>query len=129
MKRNLSPLRPYLPWLLLLLGWDAFLILLLWLAEVQALRSLAAVILLATLFLFFSLCAVLIRQSRKREQAFREFLGQPDSRREEGSSCAACCIPKGFPSSWRRISRYCSLASWKRFSWKQYLPQIITPER
>ena len=83
MKRNLSPLLPYLPWLLLLLGWDAFLILLLWLAEVQALRSLAAVILLATLFLFFSLCAVLIRQSRKREQAFREFLGQPDSRREE----------------------------------------------
>ncbi len=83
MKHNLSRLLPYLPWLLLLLGWDAFLILLLWLAEVQALRSLAAVILLATLFLFFFLCAILIRQSRKREQAFRDFLERPDSRREE----------------------------------------------
>ena len=87
MKRNrsrlLSPLLPYLPWLLLLLGWDAFWILLLWLAEVQALRSLGAAILLATLILFFLLCSFLIRQSRKREQAFQDFLGQPDARREE----------------------------------------------
>ena len=52
MKRNGSYLRQYLPWLGLLLGVDALAALLLWLAAARAFAAMAAVIVLATVFLF-----------------------------------------------------------------------------
>lgn len=73
----------YLPWLLLLLGVDAFAALLLWLADTQAFYATAASIFLFTILLFAALCHVLIRLERKRKQAFLDFLGSPDEYHEE----------------------------------------------
>jgi signal transduction histidine kinase len=83
MKHNGSYLRQYLPWLGLLLGVDALAALLLWLADAQAFAAMAAVIVLATVFLFAGVCAVLCTQAKKREQAFTAFLATPDAAHEQ----------------------------------------------
>lgn len=73
----------YIPWLLLLLGVDAFASLLLWLADVQSFYAMLTAILLFTVLLFTALCYVLIRPERKKEQAFLDFLDNPDEHHEE----------------------------------------------
>lgn len=83
MKRNGSYLRQYLPWLGLLLGVDALAALLLWLADARAFAAMAAVIVLATVFLFAGVCAVLCARSKRREQAFTAFLTTPDAAHEQ----------------------------------------------
>ncbi len=83
MKRNGSYLRQYLPWLGLLLGVDALAALLLWLADARAFAAMAAVIVLATVFLFASVCAVLCARAKRREQAFTAFLTTPDTAHEQ----------------------------------------------
>jgi len=79
MKHNGSYLRQYLPWLGLLLGVDALAALLLWLADARAFAAMAAVIVLATVFLFAVLCA----RAKRREQAFTAFLATPDAAHEQ----------------------------------------------
>jgi len=88
MKRNGSHLRQYLPWLGLLLGVDALAALLLWLADARAFAAMTAVIVLATVFLFAGVCAVLCARSKRREQAFTAFLTTPDAVHEQ----ALCCL-------------------------------------
>lgn len=83
MKRNGSYLRQYLPWLGLLLGVDALAALLLWLADARAFAAMAAVIVLATVFLFACVCAVLCARAKKRERAFSAFLTAPDTEHEQ----------------------------------------------
>ena len=83
MKRNGSHLRQYLPWLGLLLGVDALAALLLWLTDARAFAAMAAVIVLATVFLFAGVCAVLCARSKRREQAFTAFLTTPDAAHEQ----------------------------------------------
>lgn len=83
MKRNGSYLRQYLPWLGLLLGVDALAALLLWLTDARAFAAMAAVIVLATVFLFAGVCAVLCARSKRREQAFTAFLTAPDAAHEQ----------------------------------------------
>ena len=83
MKRNESHLRQYLPWLGLLLGVDALAALLLWLADARAFAAMTAVIVLATVFLFAGVCAVLCARSKRREQAFTAFLTTPDALHEQ----------------------------------------------
>ena len=83
MKRNGSYLRQYLPWLWLLLGVDALAALLLWLADARAFAAMTAVIVLATVFLFAGVCAVLCARSKRREQAFTAFLTTPDAAHEQ----------------------------------------------
>lgn len=83
MKRNGSYLRQYLPWLGLLLGVDALAALLLWLADARAFAAMVAVIVLATVFLFASVCAVLCARAKRREQAFTAFLTTPDTAHEQ----------------------------------------------
>ncbi|NCC42155.1 MAG: HAMP domain-containing histidine kinase [Clostridia bacterium] len=83
MKRNLVYLKKYLPWLCLLLCIDIVLILILWLADVQALRALSAVILVGTVTLFFLIGVVLIRQSQRREELFYNFIENPEEQNEE----------------------------------------------
>lgn len=83
MKRNGSYLRQYLPWLGLLLGVDALAALLLWLADARAFAATAGVIVLATVFLFACVCAVLCARAKKREQAFTAFLATPDAAHEQ----------------------------------------------
>lgn len=83
MKRNGSYLRQYLPWLGLLLGVDALAALLLWLADARAFAATAGVIVLATVFLFACVCAVLCARAKRREQAFTAFLATPDAAHEQ----------------------------------------------
>lgn len=83
MKRVIKSLVQYIPWLLLLLGIDAFATLLLWLADVQAFYAMMVVILLATVLLFSLVCGILIHWERKKEQAFLAFLYNPDEYHEE----------------------------------------------
>ncbi len=83
MKHNGSYLRQYLPWLGLLLGVDALAALLLWLADARAFAATASVIVLATVFLFACVCAVLCARAKKREQAFSTFLTAPDAAHEQ----------------------------------------------
>ena len=83
MKRNGSYLRQYLQWLWLLLGVDALAALLLWLADARAFAAMTAVIVLATVFLFAGVCAVLCARSKRREQAFTAFLTTPDAAHEQ----------------------------------------------
>lgn len=83
MKRNGSHLRQYLPWLGLLLGVDALAALLLWLADARAFAAIAAVIVLATVFLFAGVCAVLCARAKRQEQAFTAFLATPDAAHEQ----------------------------------------------
>lgn len=83
MKHNGSYLRQYLPWLGLLLGVDALAALLLWLADARAFAATTGVIVLATVFLFACVCAVLCARAKKREQAFSAFLCTPDAAHEQ----------------------------------------------
>lgn len=83
MSIHMKSLLRYLPWMLLLLGVDAFAALLLWLADARAFYATAAVIFLFTVLLFAVLCYGLIRLEHKREQAFLDFLGSPDEYHEE----------------------------------------------
>lgn len=73
----------YIPWLLLLLGADAFAALLLWLADARAFYAMLSVMILFTVSVFAALCTILIRLERKKEQAFLDFLDSPDEYQEE----------------------------------------------
>ncbi len=83
MRYILKSVSQYIPWLLLLLGIDAFAVLLLWLADVQAFYATIAVIVLVTVLLFSLVCCVLIRREQKKGQAFLDFLHNPDEYHEE----------------------------------------------
>lgn len=83
MKHNGRYLRQYLPWLGLLLGVDALAALLLWLADARAFAATTGVIVLATVFLFAGVCAVLCARAKRREQAFSAFLRAPDAAHEQ----------------------------------------------
>ena len=83
MKRKLTYLTPFIPWLLFLLGVDAFSAFLLWLSDAQAFYSVMGLFVLATLVLFTLLCAMLIRKEEAREQAFLDYLSNPSTYTEE----------------------------------------------
>lgn len=83
MKHKFRRIRQYIPWLLILLAVDAFAALLLWLADVRAFYSLMAMILLATLLFFSTVCVILLRLEHKKEQAFLAFLENPDEQNQE----------------------------------------------
>lgn len=83
MKHNIQTILQYIPWLLLLLIVDAFAALLLWIADVQAFYSMVIVIVLATILFFSMVCCVLVRLEQKKEQAFLDFLYNPDEYHEE----------------------------------------------
>ncbi len=83
MKQNIKLILRYTPWLLLLLGVDAFAALLLWIADMQAFYSMITVILLTTILLFASVCSMLVHWEQKREQAFFAFLCDPEEHQEE----------------------------------------------
>lgn len=83
MKHGMKTILQYAPWLLLLLGMDAFAALLLWIANAQAFYSMVLVIVLATLLLFSVVCRRLLHLERKKEQAFLAFLHNPDEYHEE----------------------------------------------
>lgn len=83
MQRFIKISRQYAPCFLLLMGIDCFSALLLWLAEAEAFRALISTILLASILLFCAMCWILGRLDKKRTQAFRAFLDQPDEHHEK----------------------------------------------
>lgn len=74
--------KQYAPWFLLLMGVDIFSAFLLWIADAEAFIALSAVIVLASILLFYAVCLVLCRQEEKRKQVFLDFLDHPDERHE-----------------------------------------------
>lgn len=83
MKLIFQTLKRHMPWLLLLLGVDGFSVMLLWLGDFRALRTLSGLILLGSLTLFGMVLLVLCFQERQRARLFSEFLTNPDAEREE----------------------------------------------
>ncbi|MEY8427978.1 HAMP domain-containing sensor histidine kinase [Lachnospiraceae bacterium 46-15] len=83
MKQCIRYFRKYALWLGLLLGVDVISALILWLADVQAFRVLATVIVLGTVLLFLFILWILGRAERRKEQAFLDFLESGDSSAEE----------------------------------------------
>lgn len=83
MRDLIRSVRTHLPWLLLLLGSDAFSILLLWVADAQAFWVMAGVILLASLLLFAGLVLYLTWIDRRRIRAFAALLREPEPCRQK----------------------------------------------
>ena len=77
MKQNLKYLATYLPWLLVLLVFDLFTAILLWLSDVRMFQALILLYLLATVLLFFILSLLLIRKERKKSAAYKAFIANP----------------------------------------------------
>lgn len=80
---NGKRLMQYIPWLCLCLGIDGFAVLLLWIADVKALRAMAATIVFATILMFAAICAALLFLEQGREKAFQDFLDTPDEYHEK----------------------------------------------
>lgn len=77
MKQNPKYLATYLPWLLVLLAFDLFTAVLLWLSDVRKFQALIILYLLATVLLFFILSFLLIRKERKKSAAYKAFIANP----------------------------------------------------
>lgn len=82
MKYKQKIIRPYFPWFLLLFGMDAFFILLLWIADVKALKSMILLLGLSSTLLYILLIYVLTLKEEKKKQAFLDFLENPDNYQE-----------------------------------------------
>lgn len=77
MKQNLKYLATYLPWLLVLLAFDLFTAVLLWLSDVRKFQVLILLYLLASVLLFFILSFLLIRKERKKAATYKTFIDNP----------------------------------------------------
>ena len=77
MKQNPKYLATYLPWLLVLLAFDLFTAVLLWLSDVRKFQALIILYLLATVLLFFILSFLLIKKERKKSAAYKAFIANP----------------------------------------------------
>ena len=77
MKHNLKYLATYLPWLLVLLAFDLFTAVLLWLSDVRKFQVLILLYLLASVLLFFILSFLLIRKERKKAATYNAFIANP----------------------------------------------------
>ena len=72
-----------MPWLLLLLGMDCAFILLLWLADIQALLALSSAIVLGTIILFSAVLTAVCLRDNRRQKAFLAFLNSPEDYQEQ----------------------------------------------
>ena len=77
MKQNLKYLATYLLWLLVLLAFDLFTAILLWLSDVKKFQVLILLYLLASVLLFFILSFLLIKKERKKLTAYKDFIANP----------------------------------------------------
>mgnify|MGYP000972678051 CR=1 FL=1 len=83
MKQYFKYVRQYLPWLLVLLAIEGFTAVLLWLADIQIFETLFPLLILSTLFLFIIISYVLIKLEKKKENALKDFLLNPDKNSEK----------------------------------------------
>lgn len=82
MKNNIRYLEAYIPWLLLLLAFDIFTAILLWLSDVRIFQSLFVLLILATVILFSFISFVLAGKERKKEDAYEAFVSNPEKNTE-----------------------------------------------
>lgn len=78
MKNNIKYLYAYMPWLLVLCAFDIFTAILLWLSDMRALQALFVLLILTTVILFLSISLILIGKERKKADAYKAFLSNPE---------------------------------------------------
>lgn len=83
MKQLGKTLKPYALWLILLLSIDGFAVLLLWLSDVKAFKTLIGLIMLLSLVLFTTILIFINLKEQKRQKLFRNFISNPDDVNEE----------------------------------------------
>ena len=83
MANRLRELTGYTPWLVLMLAVDGLAVLMLWLANVEALRAMACAVVLATMVPFALVCGALLWRAGRRRRAFAALLNTPDEANEE----------------------------------------------
>ncbi len=83
LKHNWTYLKPYLPWLLIILAIELFSAILLWLADVKAFHALLPLLILFGLAAFILVTYALIKVEEKREKALRDFLQDPTCKNEK----------------------------------------------
>lgn len=82
MKNRVKYLAAYLPWLFILLAFDAFTIILLWLSDIRIFKALIVFIILATLVIFSITSILLIKKEEKKISSYKAFLAHPDKNTE-----------------------------------------------
>ena len=82
MNNNMKYLRSYFPWFFVLFAFDLFIAILLWLSDVRAFQALFVLLILTTAILFFAISIVLAAKERKKVDAYRTFISNPDKRTE-----------------------------------------------
>lgn len=79
---NMKYLRSYFPWFFVLFVFDLFIAILLWLSDVRVFQALFVLLILTTAILFFVISIVLAAKERKKVDAYRTFISNPDKRTE-----------------------------------------------
>ena len=94
MANRLRELTGYAPWLVLLLAVDGLAVLMLWLANAEALKAMALAIVLATVVPFALVCALLMHRTRRR----RRTSSPPRTRNpSSGTACSNSAAARGLP--------------------------------
>lgn len=70
--------RPYLPWILIILSIYVFMGVLFWLADIKVFQALVLILILSSLITVILICFFLIKLEKKREAAFADFLSNPN---------------------------------------------------
>lgn len=78
MKNKLKYLDAYLPWLFILLGFDMFTVILLWLSDIRIFQALSVLLILTTIVLFSILSTVLVGKEIKKINGYKVFLSYPE---------------------------------------------------
>lgn len=79
---NMKYLPSYFPWFFVLFVFDLFIAILLWLSDVRVFQALFVLLILTTAILFFVISIVLVAKERKKVDAYRTFISNPDKRTE-----------------------------------------------
>lgn len=82
MKNKLKYLDAYLPWLFILLGFDMFTVILLWLSDIRIFQALSVLLILTTIVLFSILSTVLVGKEIKKINGYKVFLSYPEKNTE-----------------------------------------------
>ncbi len=82
MKNNLKYLNSHLPWLLVLLAFDLFTAILMWLSDVRIFQALFVLLILKTVIFFSVISLVLVGKERKKASVYKAFLSSPEKNTE-----------------------------------------------
>lgn len=83
MKNNWIMIKKYLPWLWVLLAMDLFFCILLWIADVNALKVLSMVLILISVISYLSILLIVIQHEKRYKKIFEEYIISPTEQNEE----------------------------------------------